>query len=238
MACRARTGPGSVGKVVATGMASGKDDCLAADSDVLAFPDPGSCTVLPAATGIDLAAAERAVRDLLHALGLDPSGEDLRETPRRVARAYADLLSPKVFSLTTFPNDEGYDELIVVRNIRFHSLCIHHLMPFVGVAHVGYLPSDRILGLSKLARVVELFARGVQLQERMTAQIATWLQKHLNPHGVGVVIEAEHMCMSLRGVEKPGARALTSSLSGCIRDDARTRQEFLTLVGPPSTPLG
>jgi len=119
----------------------------------------------------------------------------------------------------------------VLRSIPFHSLCEHHLLPFVGVAHVGYLPRERILGLSKLARVVELFARDLQVQERLTSQIAGWLQEHLDPKGVGVVLEAEHMCMTLRGVQKPGALTLTSALHGLVRKDARTREEFLALAG-------
>jgi len=192
-----------------------------------------SHTILPETAGIDLAGAERAVADLLRSLGQDPSSDDLRETPGRVARSYADLLSPEAFTFTTFPNDEGYDELIVARHIGFHSLCRHHLLPFAGVAHVGYVPGDRILGLSKLARAVELHARGLQLQERLTAQIARWLTEQLQPRGVGVVLDAEHMCMSMRGVEKPGARTVTRSLLGCVRDDPRTRQEFLALAGVP-----
>ena len=211
-------------------------DRRAAEPDDGACRGSGSFTVLPRSGGIDLAGAQRAVADLLRSLGLDPDGDDLRETPRRAARAFADLLSPQAFSLTTFPNEEGYDELIVARHIRFHSVCMHHLLPFVGVAHVGYVPGDRLLGLSKLARVVELFARGLQIQERLTVQIGRWLQEHLGPRGVGVAIDAEHLCMSLRGVEKPGARTLTSSLWGCVRDDPRTRQEFLTLVGASSAP--
>jgi GTP cyclohydrolase I len=179
---------------------------------------------------IDLPAAERAVRDLLVALGRDVTEPDLRETPRRVAAAYAQLLTHEPVALTTFPNEEGYDELVVVREIPFHSLCMHHLLPFAGVAHVAYLPGERIVGLSKLARVVELYARELQLQERLTMQVAQCLQRHLRPKGVGVVIEAEHMCMSLRGVQKPGARTTTSALLGLLRDDARTRGEFLSLV--------
>jgi GTP cyclohydrolase I len=179
---------------------------------------------------IDRAAAEQAVRDLLQALGRDLSDHSLRETPRRVAGAFGELLTHEPFSLTTFPNDDGYDELVVVREIPFHSLCMHHLLPFHGVAHVAYLPSERIIGLSKLARVVELFARDLQLQERLTMQIAECLQRHLRPKGVGVVIEAEHMCMSLRGVQKAGTRTTTSALLGLLRDDARTRSEFLSLV--------
>lgn len=197
-----------------------------------------SFTVLPEATRIDLAGAEKAVSDLLRSLGFDPSADDLRHTPRRVAKAYADLLSPKAFCFTTFPNDEGYDELVIARNISFHSLCKHHLLPFVGVAHVGYVPGERILGLSKLARAVELFAFGLQVQEQLTAQVANWLHEQLSPRGVGVVLDAEHMCMSLRGVEKPGARTLTSSLSGCLRDDPRARQEFLALAGAYPVPTG
>jgi GTP cyclohydrolase IA len=184
---------------------------------------------VPAGPGIDLAAAEDATRRLLEALGYDTSDEVLNETPRRVAAAYAQMLTPIEFEFTTFPN-EGYDELILARSIQFHSLCMHHMLPFVGVAHVGYIPEDRIVGLSKLARVVEHFARDLQVQERLTEQIASCLQEHLNPKGVGVVLEAEHMCMSLRGVQKPGTRTVTSSLHGAIRDDARTRQEFLSLV--------
>jgi GTP cyclohydrolase IA len=180
---------------------------------------------------IDLAAAERASADLLAALGADLDNEGLRETPRRMAHAYAELLTPKGFEPTTFPNEEGYDELVMVRDIEFHSLCEHHLLPFHGVAHVGYLPGERILGLSKLARVVDLFARRLQVQERLTAQIAGWLTDHLAPKGVGVVLEAEHLCMSLRGVQKPGARTITSALHGTVREDRRTRQEFLALTG-------
>jgi GTP cyclohydrolase I len=179
---------------------------------------------------IDRDATERAVRDLLVALGRDIRDPGLRETPRRVAAAFAELLSHEPVSLTTFPNDAGYDELVVVREIPFHSLCMHHLLPFHGVAHVAYLPGQRIIGLSKLARVVELFARELQIQERLTMQIADCLRQHLQPKGVGVVLEAEHLCMSLRGVQKAGTRTTTSALLGLLRDDARTRQEFLSLV--------
>ena len=189
---------------------------------------------LPAPEGarppVDLQAAERAAADLLVALGADLTDEGLHETPRRMAGALAELLTPQPFRPTTFPNDEGYDELVVARSIPFHSLCMHHLLPFHGVAHIGYLPGERILGLSKFARVVELFARDLQVQERLTVQIADWLQEHLAPKGVGVVLEAEHMCMSLRGVQKFGARTVTSALHGLVRDDPRTRQEFLALT--------
>ncbi|HEX2274088.1 MAG TPA: GTP cyclohydrolase I FolE [Acidimicrobiales bacterium] len=180
---------------------------------------------------IDLDAAERAVADLLLALGQDPQAEHTRETPRRVAAAYAELLTPREFTLTTFPNDEGYDELVVAREIPFHSLCEHHMLPFKGVAHVGYLPGEHILGLSKLARVVELFARGLQVQERLTKQVADWLEEALHPKGVGVVVEAEHLCMSLRGVQARGSVTVTSALHGVLREDARSRSEFFSLTG-------
>jgi GTP cyclohydrolase I len=186
--------------------------------------------VRPSGT-VDLAAAEGAVRDLLLALGHDPESEHLGDTPARVARAYAELLTPRPFDLTTFPNDEGYDELVLARDIPFQSLCEHHLLPFHGVAHVGYIPDGRILGLSKLARVVELFARGLQVQERLTSQVAGWLEEHLRPKGVGVVLEAEHLCMSLRGVKATGSTTVTSALRGLVRDDARTRTEFFGLTG-------
>src|ERR671926_1303748 len=183
-------------------------------------------SVAPAAETIDLARAQRAARELLVALGCDLEAESVRDTPRRMAGAYAELLTPRPFRATTFPNDEGYDELVVAREIAFHSLCEHHLLPFHGVAHVGYLPGERIVGLSKLARVVELFARGLQVQERLTTQVADWLQARLRPRGVGVVLEAEHMCMSLRGVQASGSKTVTSTLLGALRDDARSRSEF------------
>jgi GTP cyclohydrolase I len=183
---------------------------------------------------VDLERAADAARELLVALGEDPQRDGLRDTPRRVARAYAELLTPQPFNPTTFPNDEGYDELVVARGIPFNSLCEHHMLPFHGVAHVGYLPGERIVGLSKLGRVVELFARRLQVQERLTAQVAAWIDDHLNPKGVGVVIEAEHLCMSLRGVQKPGTMTVTSALRGLVRDDPRTRQEFLALAGRPA----
>lgn len=179
---------------------------------------------------IDVAAAERAAAELLRALGADLGQEGLRETPRRMAAAYAELLTPQPFDMTTFPNEEDYDELVLVRDISFQSLCMHHLLPFHGVAHVAYLPGERILGLSKLARVVEHFTHGLQLQERLTAQVAGWLQEHLKPKGVGVVLEAEHLCMSMRGVQKAGAVTITSTLHGLVRNDARTREEFLSLT--------
>jgi GTP cyclohydrolase IA len=179
----------------------------------------------------DLEAATDAATDLLTALGVDVETESLERTPERMVLALAEMLRPRPFELTTFPNDGGYDELIVARNIPVRSLCEHHVLPFIGTAHVGYLPGERIIGLSKLARVVELFARSLQVQERLTTQVAAWLVEHLEPKGVGVVLEAEHLCMSLRGVQKAGARTVTSALHGLVRDDPRTRQEFLSLTG-------
>jgi GTP cyclohydrolase I len=147
-----------------------------------------------------------------------------------MVRAYAEFFSPPAFDMTTFPNDEGYDELVLARRIPMRSICEHHMLPFVGVAHVGYLPGERILGLSKLARVVTHFASRPQVQERLTKQIATWLQDHLDPKGVGVVIEAEHTCMTLRGVRATDSTTVTSALLGTLRDDARSRQEFFALT--------
>jgi GTP cyclohydrolase IA len=194
----------------------------------LALALPSAGPVSPRA--VDHAAVQAAAGDLLRALGVDLHSESFRETPRRIADAYTELLTPEPFRATTFPNEGGYDELIVARAIPFHSLCMHHLLPFGGVAHIGYLPGERIIGLSKLARVVELYARDLQIQERMTTQIADWLERELEPRGVGVVLEAEHMCMSLRGVHKRGTRTVTSALHGLVRDDPRTRQEFLALT--------
>jgi GTP cyclohydrolase IA len=190
-----------------------------------------SLRLVPPRQEVNLPAAQRAVADLLMALGKDPASEHLSETPRRVARSFAELLTPREFDLTTFPNDEGYDELVLAKGIPLQSLCEHHLLPFHGIAHVGYLPGERILGLSKLARVVELFARDLQVQERLTQQVADGLQEHLAPKGVGVVIEAEHLCMSLRGVRATGSRTVTSALHGLLRADARSRQEFFALTG-------
>ena len=187
--------------------------------------------VVPQRTGRDLVAAGHAAAAFLSALGVDVRSADLAQTPMRMARAYAELLTSREFSPTTFANDEGYDELVLARAIPVRSVCEHHLLPFVGVAHVGYLPGDRILGLSKLARVVELFAHRVQVQERLTKQVADWLHTQLRPQGVGVVIEAEHLCMSLRGVQAVGARTVTSTLLGTMRDDARSRAEFFAAAG-------
>jgi len=186
----------------------------------------------PALPAIDTAAARVAVADLLSALGQDLTDPELADTPRRVVAAFEELLTPSPFELTTFANDEGYDELVIARNIPFRSLCAHHLLPFSGVAHVAYLPDERILGLSKLARAVDLFARGLQVQERLTTRIGAWLDERLRPKGVGVIVDAEHSCMTLRGIQARGSRTVTSSLHGLVRDDARTRSEFLALARP------
>jgi GTP cyclohydrolase I len=214
---------------------AGKGSVVGAAKSDMTPTDSPALAAAPSASGprrreIDRAGVRRAAADLLRALGADVDSEPLRETPRRVADAYAELLTPRPFRATTFANDDGYDGLIVARAIPFHSLCMHHMLPFHGIAHIGYLPAERIIGLSKLGRVVEMFARDLQIQERLTVQIADWLQSELAPNGVGVVLEAEHMCMSLRGVQKLGAKTVTSALLGAVRDDARTRQEFLALT--------
>lgn len=179
----------------------------------------------------DLDQAEQAAAAFLQALGIATDAPGLARTPRRMARAYAELLSPRPFQATTFDNDEGYDELVLARNIPFRSVCEHHLLPFTGTACVGYLPGERILGLSKLARVVEHFACRPQTQERLTKQVADWLQEHLSPPAVGVVIVAEHSCMTLRGAHATGSSTVTSTLLGRLRSDPRSRQEFLSLSG-------
>jgi GTP cyclohydrolase I len=186
--------------------------------------------VAPPRAEIDLERAERAAAEFLEALGIASDTENMRSTPGRMARAYAELFTAPAFDLTTFPNDEGYDELVLARSIPLRSVCEHHLLPFTGVAHVGYLPRERILGLSKLARIVGHFASRPQVQERLTKQIADWLQENLEPGGVGVVIEAEHSCMTLRGVRASGSTTVTSTLLGTVRDDPRSRQEFFALT--------
>lgn len=180
--------------------------------------------------------AEAAVRVLLEWAGDDPDREGLRDTPSRVARSYRQLFSgygedPRQYLERTFEETGGYDELIVLSNVRVVSFCEHHMLPVVGVAHIGYLPRDRVVGISKLARVVQGFSRRLQIQEKLTLDIAETIQDVLNPLGVGVVIEAEHSCMTLRGVNTPGSRLSTSRLLGAIRDDMRTRTEFLRAVG-------
>ena len=179
---------------------------------------------------VDIARAEAAVRDLLAALGVDVESDALVRTPGRVARMYGEFLTPEPFEPTTFENDGNYDEIVIVRDIPFSSLCEHHLLPFKGLAHIGYLPGERIVGLSKLARVVDFYARRLQVQERMTEEIADWLEEKLQPRGVGVVVDAEHLCVTLRGARAVGAQATTSAVRGRLREDLRTRSEFLALV--------
>jgi GTP cyclohydrolase IA len=171
-----------------------------------------------------------AIRRLLSGIGVDPDSEVMQETPRRVTDSLVELLTAPRFAATTFPNKASYDELVIVRDIPFSSLCEHHLLPFSGQIHVGYLPSETVIGLSKLARAVQYHAHNLQVQERLTVQIADWIDKTLEPLGVGVVIDAEHLCMSLRGAKAVGALTTTSALRGVLREDSRTRSEFLALV--------
>ncbi|WP_121188495.1 GTP cyclohydrolase I FolE [Nocardiopsis sp. Huas11] len=183
---------------------------------------------------VDLDAAESAARDFLRHLGVALGTEAAAHTPGRMARAYAELLSPRPFSLTTFPNDHGYEGFVIARDIPVQSVCEHHFLPFTGVAHVGYLPGSRIVGLSKLARVVEHFSRRPQVQERLTQQIASCLAEQLDADAVGVVVEAEHLCMSMRGVQVSGSVTTTSAMLGALSKDAELRREFLSLINPAS----
>lgn len=183
---------------------------------------------------VDRVRAEAAVVELLLALGEDPTREGLRETPRRVVSAFEETLGGRgvdIPQLLSVGFEEGHDEMVLLRDIPFFSTCEHHLMPFHGVAHVGYVPNGRVVGLSKLARLVDAVARRPQLQERLTAQIADMLMKTLQPQGAGVAVEAEHLCMQMRGIKKPGSRMLTSAMRGSFRDQNETRAEFLSLVG-------
>jgi GTP cyclohydrolase I len=203
------------------------------------FPPAIPLRVVPRSSGMDIPGAEDAAARFLAALGVATDSAAMTETQRRMAQAYAEMLSPRSFDLTTFANDEHYDELVLARAIPVHSVCEHHMLPFLGTAHVGYLPGARILGLSKLARVVELFARRPQVQERLTKQVADWLQTHLRPRGVGVVIEAEHLCMTMRGVRAADTSTITSTLLGTLREDSRSRAEFLALTrSAPPMPMG
>jgi len=182
--------------------------------------------------------AESAVRTLLRWAGDDPNREGLRDTPARVARAYDDWFSgyaddPVTFLQRTFEEVEGYDEMVILRDIRFESHCEHHLAPIIGRAHVGYLPARKVVGISKLARVVDAYARRLQVQEKMNAQIANCIQQVLEPKGVAVVIEAAHQCMTTRGVHKPGVTMVTSTMLGAFREDSRTRREFLAMIRNP-----
>jgi GTP cyclohydrolase IA len=187
------------------------------------------------ATDVTQADAEAAVRTLIRWAGDDPDREGLRDTPKRVAKSYRELFAgydtdPRDYLERTFEEVGGYDELVVLRDIPVVSFCEHHMLPILGHAHVGYLPTNRVVGISKLARVVQGFARRLQIQEKLTSEIAAAIQEILRPKGVGVVIEAEHNCMSLRGVNTSGSHMITSHLTGDLRDDARTRQEFLRLT--------
>lgn len=191
--------------------------------------DPSGAAEVP----IDHARIERAVREILYAIGEDPDREGLRETPARVARMYSELFrglheDPRLHLQKFFT--EKYDEVVLVRDISFNSVCEHHMLPFVGKAHIGYLPKGRVVGLSKLARVVEGVARRPQVQERMTEQIADLLEEELQARGVAVVIEAVHTCMTVRGIRKPGSVCVTSALKGAFRANASTRAELLTLI--------
>jgi GTP cyclohydrolase IA len=185
------------------------------------------------AHGIDTARIETAMQDILRAINLDQTQEGLRETPQRVARMYEEVFSgldddPLVALQTGF--EEGYDEMVVARDIPFFSMCEHHFLPFYGVAHIGYIPQGRIVGISKLARVTEILARRPQVQERLTAQIADTVVAGTNPMGAAVVVEAEHLCMVMRGVKKPGSKIVTSVNRGVFRTDPRTRAEFLSFT--------
>lgn len=208
---------------------------LTFDHEPLTDPLPGPARpglwVTAQNGNVNVAAAERAAADFLTALGVELDAPGLRETPGRMARAYAELFEAPPFRLTTFPNDEGYDELVLAKDIPFRTVCEHHLLPFSGLAHVGYLPGERILGLSKLARLVGHFAARPQTQERLTRQIADFLDDHLSPRGTGVVLDAEHACMTQRGVRAIGSRTVTSTLLGTLRTDSRSRAEFLALAG-------
>ena len=184
--------------------------------------------------------AEDAVRTLLRWAGDDPTREGLLGTPDRVARAYKEFFSgydvdPVAFLKRTFEEIDGYDELIVLRDIRFESHCEHHLAPIIGRAHIGYLPNKRVVGISKLARVLEAYARRLQIQEKLTAQVANTIQEVLQPRGVGVIVDAAHQCMTTRGVHKPGMSMVTSRMLGSFRTDPSTRREFLAIVGSPTT---
>lgn len=205
------------------------------DEDELALQPraPQRVRIEAAPQPVDLVAAEHAARLFLEALGIEPDAldtPDLSRTPRRFAEAYAELLSPQPFDFTTFANAEGYDELVLIRDIPVRSLCEHHLLPFTGTAHVAYLPRENVVGLSKIPRMVDHYSRRPQTQERLTVQIADALAARLQPRGIGVVIEATHTCMTLRGARAVGAMTTTSALRGTLREDASARAEFFALT--------
>jgi GTP cyclohydrolase IA len=213
--------------------AESEEPVTAGLSEVLEKPERQlSSQVIALAPNVtDAARTEAAIEELLEALGVNLDEEELSNTPRRVAAMYRELLTPEPFNFTTFANTAGYDELVLVRDIPFVSLCAHHLLPFKGVAHVAYLPGERIVGLSKLARVVHHFAKALQVQERLTKQVADLIQNELEPKGVGVVMEAEHQCMTVRGAQVMGAKTVTSTMYGLLRDNHASRAEFLSLTG-------
>ena len=206
---------------------------------------PGTQAVKPAPRKSDSPAerpsreeAEEAVRTLILWAGDDPDREGLRNTPSRVVRAYEEWFEgynsdPEEFLKRTFQETDGYDEMVVLRDIRFESFCEHHMAPIIGVAHIAYLPEHRVIGISKLARLVEAYAKRLQIQEKMTAQIANCLNYALEPKGVAVVLEATHQCMTTRGVHKSGVSMVTSRMLGAFRDDPSTRREFLAMIGNP-----
>ncbi len=184
--------------------------------------------------------AEEAVRTLIQWAGEDPGREGLKDTPARVVRSYEEFYNgydacPKTILERTFEETDGYDEIVLLRSIRFESHCEHHMAPIIGRAHVAYLPRRRVVGISKLARLVEIFAKRLQIQEKMTAQVANTIDEVLEPRGVAVVIEAVHHCMTTRGIHKPGAVMTTSRMLGAFRNDGSTRREFLTMIAKPST---
>lgn len=187
------------------------------------------------------AEAEEAVRTLIRWAGDDPAREGLHGTPKRVVRAYEEFFEgyagdPVAMLERTFEETDGYDEIVLLRDIRVESHCEHHMVPIIGKVHVGYLPAHRVVGISKLARLVEIYAKRLQIQEKLTAQIANTLQEVLQPRGVAVVMEAAHQCMTIRGVHKPGVTMVTSRMLGCFRADASTRREFMALIGNVGVP--
>ncbi len=195
--------------------------------------------ISPAATKLEKpsrAEAEAAVRTLLRWAGDDPDREGLKATPDRVVRSYEEFFSgydqdPEEILARTFEEIAGYDDMVVLRGIRFESYCEHHMVPIIGIAHIGYLPNDRVIGISKLARVLEIFSKRLQIQEKMTAEIANTIDRVLKPQGVAVVIEGEHQCMTTRGVHRPGVNMVTSQMMGVFRDNEATRKEFLSIIG-------
>lgn len=196
--------------------------------------------IAPVADRPSRAEAEEAVRTLIKWAGDDPAREGLRDTPARVVQSYEEFFdgyaaSPKSILARTFEETDGYDEIVLLKDIRFESHCEHHMAPIIGKAHIAYLPHRRVVGISKLARLVEVYAKRLQIQEKMTAQIANTIDEILEPKGVAVVVEAAHQCMTTRGVHKPGVVMVTSRMLGAFRDDPSTRREFLAMIGSPPT---